>query len=78
MVLKMCRQLLGDVHGAEDAFQATFLVLARRAAWVRDPERLGPWLYGVARRVAREARVRGGRSPRAHELAGRERPVARG
>jgi hypothetical protein len=39
---------------------------------VRNPERLGPWLYGVARRVAREARVRGGRPQRAQELAGRE------
>jgi RNA polymerase sigma factor (sigma-70 family) len=57
MVLAACRrQLRGD--DAEDAFQATFLVLARRAAAVARPERLGPWLYGVAFRVARQARRR--------------------
>ena len=52
MVLKVCEQLLGDAHAAEDAFQATFLVMARRAGQIRDPERLGPWLHGVALRVA--------------------------
>jgi RNA polymerase sigma factor (sigma-70 family) len=72
MVLRVCRQLLGDVQSAEDAFQATFLVLARRAAAIREPERLGPWLYGVARRVAKEARARGGRPGDPHELTGRE------
>ena len=57
MVLKVCGQLLGNAHAAEDAFQATFLVLARRAGQIREPERLGPWLHGVACRVAHEARA---------------------
>ena len=58
MVLGICRQLLGDRHHAEDAFQAVFLVLARKARSIRDPELLGNWLYGVALRTARKARVR--------------------
>ena len=58
MVLSVCGQLLGDRHDAEDAFQAVFLVLARKARWIRDPELLGNWLYGVALRTARKARVR--------------------
>jgi RNA polymerase sigma factor (sigma-70 family) len=61
MVLGVCRRLAGDRHAAEDAFQATFLVLARRAASIRDPDLLGPWLYGVALRSAREAREHAGR-----------------
>jgi RNA polymerase sigma factor (sigma-70 family) len=56
MVLGVCRRLLGDVHAAEDAFQATFLLLAKKARWLRQPDRLGPWLYGVARRVALKVR----------------------
>jgi RNA polymerase sigma factor (sigma-70 family) len=58
MVLGVCRQLLGDHHHAEDAFQAVFLVLARQARSIREPDRLGPWLYGVALRTARKARGR--------------------
>ena len=52
MVLGLCRSLIRDAHEAEDAFQATFLVLVHRVAriWVRDS--VGPWLYGVANRVA--------------------------
>src|SRR5271156_4986812 len=53
MVLDVCRQLLGDLHHAEDAFQAVFLVLARKARSIRDPDLLGNWLYGVALRTAR-------------------------
>jgi RNA polymerase sigma factor (sigma-70 family) len=56
MVLAACRRVLRSAHDAEDAFQATFLVLARRAGQVGQPERLGPWLYGVALRVARKLR----------------------
>src|SRR3954453_14670883 len=56
MVLGVCRRILRDPHAAEDAFQATFLLLVRKAGTVRKRESVGPWLYGVARRVAMEAR----------------------
>ncbi len=56
MVLGVCRQLLGDVQHAEDAFQAVFLVLAQKARSIRDPDLLGNWLYGVAIRTAQCAR----------------------
>jgi RNA polymerase sigma factor (sigma-70 family) len=56
MVLGVCRRILRDAHGAEDALQATFLLLVRKAGSVRKRESVGPWLHGVARRVALEAR----------------------
>lgn len=58
MVLAVCRRFLRDPHDVEDAFQATFLILARKASGLRDREALGPWLYGVAYRVAIRARSR--------------------
>jgi RNA polymerase sigma factor (sigma-70 family) len=61
MVLGVCRRVLGDGHDVEDAFQATFLVLVERARSIRDPGRLGPWLFGVARRVAMRARAEAAR-----------------
>jgi RNA polymerase sigma factor (sigma-70 family) len=57
MVLGLCRRVLRDEHAAEDALQETFVVLARKAHSLRQPESLGPWLHGVALRIARRARV---------------------
>ena len=57
MVLGVCRQVLADHHAADDAFQATFLVLVKRARSIRERELLGNWLYGVALKVAKRARA---------------------
>jgi RNA polymerase sigma factor (sigma-70 family) len=56
MVLGVCRRMLDDPADVEDAFQATFLVLIRKAGKLRPGDAVGPWLYGVARRVALRAR----------------------
>src|SRR5262249_30649426 len=55
-VWRVCRAQLRESHAAEDAFQATFLVLVRKAGSIGTPELLGNWLYGVAFRVALRAR----------------------
>jgi RNA polymerase sigma factor (sigma-70 family) len=66
MVLRVCRGVLSDSHDVHDAFQATFLVLVRKSEslWVRDS--IGPWLHGVALRVATKAKVAAARR-KAHE-----------
>ena len=74
MVLHVCRQLLGDRHHAEDAFQAVFLVLARKARSIRDPDLLGNWLYGVALRTARKARAQLARRRKHEEGDAMSRP----
>src|SRR5262249_32684641 len=61
LVLGACRRALTDPHAAEDCFQATFLVLARKAGSLQGPQPLGPWLYGVATRTALKARARAAR-----------------
>jgi RNA polymerase sigma factor (sigma-70 family) len=61
MVLTVCRRVLGDPHAAEDAFQATFLVLVKKASSIRDRDVLTGWLYGVALRVARKAKAQAAR-----------------
>ncbi len=58
MVLGVCRGLIDDPGEAEDAFQATFLVLVRKGRSIRVRDSVGPWLHGVASRVARRARRR--------------------
>ncbi len=57
MVLGLCRRALRDDHAADDAFQATFLVLVRNARTIRKRDSLASWLYGVALRVTRKAKV---------------------
>jgi RNA polymerase sigma factor (sigma-70 family) len=60
LVHNVCRRVLRDPHAAEDAFQATFLVLVRRAGSIRQREALAAWLYRVALRVALRARGQAG------------------
>src|SRR5262249_4193845 len=57
LVLGVCRRVLRHAHDAEDAFQATFLVLVRKAASLSRPELVGNWLYGAACRAALEAKA---------------------
>jgi RNA polymerase sigma factor (sigma-70 family) len=64
MVFGVCQSLLRNTHDAEDAFQATFLVLARKAGALWRHELLGPWLYGVAHHTARRLKDKNARRRR--------------
>ena len=77
MVLRVCRSVLADPHDAQDAFQATFLVLVKKARglWVRDS--LGPWLHQVAYRTASCARQAAARRYRRERCAAESRKEAR-
>jgi DNA-directed RNA polymerase specialized sigma24 family protein len=75
MVLGIWRQILGDRHHAEDAFQAVLLVLARKARSIRAPALVGSWLHGVAVRTARKAKVRLDRRRRNEKSGATGRPV---
>jgi RNA polymerase sigma factor (sigma-70 family) len=57
MVLRVCRAVLADEHDAHDAFQATFLVLVRRARSIDRSGSVGPWLFGVCHKIAVRARA---------------------
>ncbi len=70
MVLRVCHNVLGDATDAQDAFQATFLVLVRRCRTIRQLESIGGWLYGVACRVAARARVEAARRREAERRGG--------
>src|SRR5271170_819954 len=61
MIWSVCRRILLNHHDAEDAFQATFLVLVRKAASILPRELVANWLYGVADQTARKARATTGK-----------------
>src|SRR6185437_12995795 len=70
MVMGVCQRTLRHTQDAEDAFQAVFLVLARKAASMHWRESVSNWLYGVAFRLAREARTRSARQRNREREAG--------
>src|SRR5437764_497610 len=77
-VLGVCRRVLGDPHAADDAFQATFLVLAVKAGAVCPPGSVGGWLYGVAVNVARKAKLAAARRWRREMVAAARDLASRG
>ena len=76
MVLRVCRSRLGDRHEAEDAFQATFMVLAQKASSIRQSEAVAGWLFGVAGRVSAKARSAVRRRSIAERQSGLSRDIA--
>ncbi|MDR3622697.1 MAG: sigma-70 family RNA polymerase sigma factor [Paludisphaera borealis] len=77
MVLGICRRWLEDPRDVEDAFQATFLILVRKSATLRNRDAFSSWLYGVTLRVVRRARANVARR-RAREQPFAEEPAGRG
>jgi RNA polymerase sigma factor (sigma-70 family) len=79
LVWAVCRRVVGDPHAAEDAFQATFLVLARKAGAVRPGRSAAGWLYRTATHIALKARARSarrGRPQRVPDVVAAEPPTA--
>jgi RNA polymerase sigma factor (sigma-70 family) len=76
MVLGVCRRWLRDPNDAHDAFQATFLVLVRKAGGIRKRDSLAHWLYGVATRVSAHARVSSARRRAVERRAGESAPTS--
>jgi RNA polymerase sigma factor (sigma-70 family) len=70
LVFGVCRRILSDPNDADDAFQATFLVLVRKGATLRDPGKLANWLYGVAYRTARKLRAKAAQRTKSERQAG--------
>jgi RNA polymerase sigma factor (sigma-70 family) len=70
MVLGVCRRVLHDDNDADDAFQATFMVLAKKAGSIRRQEAVGSWLCGTAYRLALKARANAGRRREQERQAG--------
>src|SRR6516225_1332219 len=75
LVWGVCQRVLGSRQDAEDVFQATFFVLARKAATVRWRDSVGSWLHEVAFRLSKESRVKTARR-RFHELSAAARQPA--
>jgi RNA polymerase sigma factor (sigma-70 family) len=75
MVLAVCRRLL-DHHDAEDVFQATFILLIRKAMSIRKHESVGSWLHGVAYRLAAKARTQGAQRRHHEKQAADQRDTA--
>ena len=74
MVLSLCQRILHNTHAAEDAFQATFLIFARKAAAIGKREAVSSWLFKVAYRVALRMRGKEARRP-VHEATAEELPA---